>query len=220
MGLKEDFYELPPSKCLLGGFLLCVVYYFLVFDKGDKFTTQIQGVQNEINDKTGRLAEVQKAMSNKNAFEQEVKALEKDFINLLKFFPVRMDMNDIQKDITSILNKSNTKVVSIKETTVQNRFAGYLENGIDLEVNSNFHEIMSFLSEITKMNKVVDFRAMDFVSENSTAEASHIKFKMQFSVFAQDPNFDKKPAATGSATAPATPPPGGKWKIFLAFSFS
>jgi Tfp pilus assembly protein PilO len=197
MGLKEDFLELPPSKCLLAGFLLCVVYYFLIFDKGERYTTQIQGVQAEINDKNTRLAEVQKAMGNKNAFEQEVKALEKDFIDLLKFFPVRLDMNDIQRDITTILNKSDTKIVSIKESTVQNRFDGYLENGIDLEINSDFHQIMSFLSEITKMNKVVDFRAMDFISNNSNAESSHIKFRMQFSIFAQDPNYNKKANPAG-----------------------
>ena len=203
MGLKEDFYELPPSKCLLGGFLLCVVYYFLLFDKGTQFTNDIQKLQKDIAEKTVKLEEVEKAVSDTRAFEQGVASLQKDFVELLKYFPLSMDMNDIQKEMTEVLNKSGVKVVSLKETAVQNRFPGYIENGIELESIADFHQIMTFLADITKIDKVVDFRAMDFISDGSNDETSRIKFKMEFSVFAQDPNAQKK------ADDP-NKPPGGK----------
>ncbi len=194
MGLKEDLIEMSPSKCLMGGFLICLVYYFTMFDKGAEYTDEIQRIQVEINEKNVRLENAKKAKSNTAAFEAEVKSLEKDFIEILKFFPVNMDMNDVQKEMTEVLNKSGIKVTSLKEALVASRFTGYTENGLDLETISDFHQVMEFLSEVTKMNKVVDFRAMEFVSDGSTDETSRIKFKMQFSVFKKDPAADvKKP---------------------------
>ncbi len=202
MGIKEELYELPPAKCFLIGLVFCAAYYFIFFDKGDQFVEMITRTQAEVNNKTERLAEVQKTVADKNSFKQKVKDLENDFLEILKFFPVNMNMNDVQKEISGLLSQRELKVDSVKEVAVQNRFTGYIENGVDLEAIADFHQVMSFLADITKLNKVVDFRSMDFISEQATPENTKIRLKMQFSIFMQDPNAKK--------ADPANPNGGGK----------
>lgn len=195
MGIKEDLQELSPSKSLMIGILVAVVYYFLVFDKGEVVTAQIQTVQVDIDDKNRRLSEVQKAISNKVAFEREAQSLTKDLEELQKFFPVNLSINDVQKEITNILQKTDTKVLTFSEEKITNRFPGYAENGVNVECLGSFHDIMTFLSEVTKMDKVVDFKTMDFASDGSTDEASTVKSKIKLSVFSKDVNAAKESEA-------------------------
>jgi Tfp pilus assembly protein PilO len=186
MGIKEDFQELSPAKCLVIGLLLCVVYYFALFDKGESVVAEAATIQTDIDAVRGRLRAVKNAMNNKVAFEGTVVALTKDLEDLLKFFPLALDMNDIQRDLTDKLKITENKLVKISEVEAKSRFPGYVEYGVELEVLGGFHEIMGFLSAITKMNRVVDVRAMSLRVENANDEFSMITFKITLSVFGQE----------------------------------
>lgn len=185
MGIKEDFQELSPAKCLVIGLLICVVYYFVLFDKGEAITSEWNTVQAEIDGFKSRLNAVKNAMSDKSAFEGTIVALTRDLEELLKYFPLVLDMNDIQRDLTDKLKVTDNKLIKINEVETKSRFPGYNEYGVELETLGGFHELMAFLSAITKMNRVVDFRQMELKSENSTDEFSMVKFKITLSVFAQ-----------------------------------
>lgn len=196
MGLKEDFQDITPSKCLMLGFVLCIVYYFLFFNKGSGIIQQMNSMQTDINDKKNRLAEVKRAMDNKTAFETEVTALTKDLEELLKYFPASMDMNQMQTDLTARLRDTNNKLVLIKDGEAVSRFSGYSEHGVFVESMGGFHELMSFLSSVTKMNRVVDFRSMEFESSDASDEYSMIKFKINMSVFSLNRSDDKDDSKT------------------------
>lgn len=193
MGLKEDFEGLTPIKGLIVGFVLCAVYYFLIFNKGEDIVASGQSVQQEIDGLNKRLAAVQEALDNKVSFEEQVKAFTKELEELLKFFPNNLDMNDMQKEFTERLTATKNKLVKINDVSMQSRFEGYTENGVEMELLGNYHGIMSFLSEVTKMNRVVDFRLMELDADTQTDELSVIKFKLHLAVFAQDKTVAKPP---------------------------
>ncbi|MCC6137245.1 MAG: type 4a pilus biogenesis protein PilO [Bdellovibrionaceae bacterium] len=198
MGLKEDFQDLTPAKCLVVGFVLCVVYYFVFYNKGEDIVSQASGVQEEISGYNKRLDAIQQALNNKAEFERKVVAFTKELEDLLRFFPTTLDMNEMQKELTEKLKLTENKLIKITEVETVSRFKGYTENGVEIETLGGFHEIMSFLSAITKMNRVVDFRAMDLESQNPTDEFSMIRFKLKLSIFAQEkskPPEEKPPGA-------------------------
>ena len=198
MGLKEDFQDLTPAKCLVVGFVLCVVYYFVFYNKGEDIVSQAAGVQEEIKGYNARLDAVQQALNNKAEFERKVVAFTKELEDLLRFFPTTLDMNEMQKELTEKLKLTENKLIKITEVDTVSRFKGYTENGVEIETLGGFHEIMAFLSAITKMNRVVDFRAMDLESQNPTDELSMIRFKLKLSIFAQEkikPVEEKPPGA-------------------------
>lgn len=186
MGLKEDFQDLTPAKCLVIGFVLCVVYYFVFYNKGEDIIASSQAVQEEIKGYRKRLNAVQEALNNKAAFEQKVVAFTKELEELLKFFPTNLDMNEMQKELTERLKQTDNKLVKISEVETRSRFGGYTEHGVEIETMGGFHEIMAFLASITRMNRVVDFRSMELESQNPTDEMSMVKFKLKLSIFAQD----------------------------------
>ncbi|MCB9072972.1 MAG: type 4a pilus biogenesis protein PilO [Bdellovibrionaceae bacterium] len=196
MGIKEEFQELSPAKCLVVGLLICVGYYFALFNKGDDITAQWAGIEAEMNGYKTRLQAVKTAMSDKASFESTVTSLTRDLEELLKYFPLVLDMNDIERELTDKLRMTQNQLIKISDNDTKSRFPGYNEYGVQIESQGGFHEIMNFLSAITKMNRVVDFRTINLKSVSSTDEVSMVQFKMNLSVFAQ--NQEKSQAPTNS----------------------
>lgn len=186
MGIKEDFENLTPAKCLVAGFFLCVAYYFTMYDKGEVIKASTAAVQAEVDGLSKRLTSVQAALNNKLAFEEKVKAFSKELEDLLRFFPENLNINDMQKEFVDKLGKTNNTFSNITNINIESRFPGYVENGIELQMSGGFNDIMMFLSEITKMDRVVDFRYMEFNTEKQTDEVAIVRFKVNLSIFSKD----------------------------------
>ncbi|MBY0383964.1 type 4a pilus biogenesis protein PilO [bacterium] len=209
MGLKEDFQDLSPSKCLAGGLVLAGVYFALVFDNGKDLETQITQTQNSIQETKVRLTAVENALEDKTSTEARATAITKELEELLKFFPANINVNDFQKDISSILKKTNNRLLKMQDEKVDGRFPGYVEQGIKLESEGGFHEAMDFLSAMTKMPRMIDIKSLKFDSTGSTDEMSLVKIEMLLTVFSYDAAAEKA-ANPGAPPVPgATPPPPG-----------
>jgi Tfp pilus assembly protein PilO len=186
MALKDEFNNLSLFKCLLIGGGIMAGYYFFVFDKGEKQVAEMNTIQEDVNKKKVLLNQVQQAIADKVAFQRESEALEIEMKQLMVYMPVHLDMNEMQRDLTLRLQETNNKVQSLKNAEVTSRFPGYTEHGLDLQSVGGFHEIMAFLSSITKLNRIVDFKTMDFETLTTTEDGTLIQFKTLISVFKKD----------------------------------
>lgn len=197
MGIKDDFKNLEPSKAAMVGIILATIYYFLLFDKGDAITAEKATLQTTINQKTERLKQVENAMNNKAAFQKEVDELTRNFDDLIKYFPVDLDMNNMLYQVRKRLEATSNKMESIKKGEAKTRrFEGYNEATMEIESRGSFHDAMSFLSSLTSMDRVVDFIKMDLASDGSTDEISQVKLKLTLSIFSQSEK-SKPPAGSG-----------------------
>ena len=191
MGLKEDFQDLAPSKCLMGGILIAGVYFAIMFDNGKDKVAQAEATRAEILQTKARLDAVENALEDKTSTEARATAISKELEELLKFFPSNTNNNDFQKEISGLLKKTNNRLLKMQDETVESRFAGYIEQGIKLESEGGFHEFMDFLSLLTKMPRMIDIKVLKFDSAGSTDEMSLVKIEMLLTVFSYDANAAK-----------------------------
>ncbi len=198
MGLKEDFQDLAPSKCLMGGILLAGVYFAVLFDNGKDQLKQTTDMRAEILQTKARLDNVENALENKASTEARATAISKELEELLKFFPANTNNSDFQKDVSTLLKKTNNRLLKMQDETVDSRFPGYVEHGIKLESEGGFHEFMDFLSLMTKMPRMIDIKGLKFDSTGSTDEMSLVKIELLLTVFSYDP----------AAAKAAAPEPG------------
>ncbi len=196
MGLKEDFQNLSPSKCLMGGILLAGIYFAVVFNNGKDKETLAEATRAEILQTKARLDAVENALENKTSTEARATAISKELEELLKFFPSNTNNNDFQKEISALLKKTNNRLLKMQDETVESRFPGYIEQGIKLEAEGGYHEFMDFLSLLTKMSRMIDLKFLKFNSTGSTDEMSLVKSELLLTVFSYD-------AAAAKAAAPA-----------------
>jgi Tfp pilus assembly protein PilO len=197
MGVKEDFQALAPAKCLMGGILLAGVYFAIMFDSGRDKITQAEATRAEILETKARLDRVEDALEDKSSTEARATAISKELEELLKFFPANANNSDFQKDISTLLKKTNNRLLKMQDETVESRFPGYIEHGIKLESEGGFHEFMDFLSLMTKMPRMIDIKVLKYESTGSTDEMSLVKIEMLLTVFSYDA------AAAKAATTPA-----------------
>lgn len=183
MALKDDFKNLTPSKAAMLGFLAAVIYYFLIFDKGEVLIQETEQLRVEINKKNVRLQEVRSIMEDQVAFKAEVDRLSESIEQLLKYFPVDLDIHNTSSKITSRLEEHNNQVLEVKAAPMKPRFAGYDEKGLEVEANGNFHGVMEFLASLTQLDKVVDFKDLELNGEKSSDDFSSIHMKLLLSVF-------------------------------------
>lgn len=203
MGLKEDFKDLTPSKCLAGGILLAGVYYALLFDSGKNLEVQISTINQEAAATKNRIDEVENALQDKASHEARASAITKELEELLKFFPSDININDFQKDVSALLKKSNNRLIKIQEEKVEGRFPGYVEIGVLLEAEGGFQEMMDFLSALTKMPRMVDIKKLKFsTTEASNDEMSQVRAQMLLTIFSYDAAAEK---AAAEAVQGATP---------------
>lgn len=197
MGLKEDFQDLTPSKCLAGGLLLAGIYFAAMFDNGKTIDDQASQTQAALQETKARLDAVENALEDKTTFEARATAITKELEELLKFFPANININDFQKEVAALLKKTNNRLLKMQDEKVDNRFSGYIEQGIKLESEGGFNEIMDFLAALTQMPRMIDIKNLKFESTGSTDDMSLVKVQMLLTIFSYDPAADK-----------ATPPPG------------
>ncbi len=195
MGLKEDFKELTPSKCLAGGLLLAGVYYALMFDNGASLDTQVDTLKQSITETKTRIEEVENALQDKASHEARSSAITKELEELLKFFPTDININDFQKDVSALLKKSNNRLIKIQEEKVEGRYPGYVEIGVLLDAEGGFQEMMDFLSVLTKMPRMVDIKSLKFTAtEASNDEMSQVRAQFLLTIFSYDAAAEKAAA--------------------------
>lgn len=202
MGLKEDFQDLTPSKCLAGGLLLAGMYFAVFFNSGKEIDNQVSTTQISVQETKGRLDAVENALDDKTSTEARAAAIAKEFEELLKFFPANININDFQKEVAAILKKTNNRLLKMQDEKVESRFPGYIEQGIKLESEGGFHEIMDFLAALTQMSRMIDIKTLKFESSGSTDDMSLVKVETTLTIFSYDSAADK-------AASSAPPGAGG-----------
>jgi Tfp pilus assembly protein PilO len=187
MALVDDVKKLTPVQCIMIGCGLTVLYYFLMFNNGEAQVLEANNVQAELNIKNARLEQVNRAIENKAAFQKQAIAITKELEQLLKFLPVELDMNEMQKVLTQRLQDTNNKVQNLKVVPLESRFDGYLEQGLSLQTTGTFHSILSFLSAVTQLDRLVDFKTVDFDNMGTKEGQASVQFKTVVSIFSQMP---------------------------------
>ena len=187
MALMDDIKGFTPVKCLLIGCGLLAGYKFTIYDQGLAQQAEITSLQDDMEKKRQSMAEVNKAMADKEAFQKEADLIAREYERLTAYMPAELDINAFQKDLSVKLQASGNRLQSMKNEVLTARFPGFFEQGMNVQSLGSFHAIMEFMSEVTKMNRIVDFTTMGFDALPASEGASQIQFKTVMSVFSKAP---------------------------------
>ena len=156
----QQLESLEPKVAFLVGFLLAALYYLLLFDDGKGLRTSISSLQSQIDVQQRTLSGIEEALLNKKKFEEQAAEINSSIASFLEYFPERIDSdqtNQFIKEISKAAEKNAATVVSLKPAARDSEFANYPEIGIDFVVEASFQNIMRFISDLTRLKRVIDF---------------------------------------------------------------
>jgi len=208
------------SKIFGIGVALAVGYYFLMYDNGSTIEASIKAAQDRTTAAKKTLAETEKAMADADRFGKEVQATQDQFEKIIRFMPMSLDSNEMTKTINDITNEVGVRArIEPKPVDPPNGFTQSVK--IDLQLEGNFSQIVTFLSKISQVQRLLVFDKITLAPNATggvtTSQGAALTFKATLIGYrylkdAPDPLDNAPPGAPGQPPAqPATPPaqPGG-----------
>lgn len=162
MDLQEEFNKLDLQKCFAIGIGLAALYWVLWYNDGSGFDTQIIQAQQNISKNQAALNQVREALDDKKKFEEEIKTITQNMKDFQRYFAPDMDTNKLQAKVSQLAEQHSLVVINLKPLEKTSEFPKYSETAVEFRIEGPFHNIMEFISSLTKMEKAIDFSKMNF----------------------------------------------------------
>ncbi|MCJ8277570.1 MAG: type 4a pilus biogenesis protein PilO [Bdellovibrionales bacterium] len=186
--LKDQLDKIDTKQALMVGILIAVLYYFAAFDDGRRIDYEIAEAQKQIAADRATLAKVEKALQDKKRFESEIREITNHMKEFQEYFPLNFSGNTLEAKVTEFSQKYGLTVINLKQLPIESEFKNYPETTVEFVVEGEFHNIMNFVSEITKLKKAMDFKDMNF-KVSQQADDPKIKFRTKLTVYGNTDGF-------------------------------
>ncbi len=165
MDLMEEFNKLDMQKCFLVGVGLVFFYWLLFYDGGKTLDAQIaQQIQSQKKNETA-LQRVRKALDDKVRFEEEIQTISRNMQDFQKYFsPEGMSINVLQSRVSKLAENHSLIVNKMEPGERSSEFPKYKETAVTFSIEGPFHNVMEFISSLTKQERAIDFSEMNFKS--------------------------------------------------------
>ncbi len=165
MDLMEEFNKLDMQKCFLAGVGLVFVYYILFFDSGKAIDAQVAQQRQSQQQNSSALQQVRKALDDKVRFEQDIQNISRNMKDFQTYFsPEGMNINVLQGRISKLAENHSLIVNQMEPKERESEFPKYQETAVNFSVEGPFHNVMEFVSSLTKQERALDFSTMNFKS--------------------------------------------------------
>ena len=160
MGLQEQFDQLDLKNCLLIGAFIAGFYYFFFFDNGEAIKNRIERNNKEYSIKEEGLRKIEESREDQKKYEEENRAIMNYMRVFEHYFSHDMSVNEILSKVSSFIEKLELSPNILKPLKGSNEFVDYQEDMVQIQVEGSFHNVMLFISMLTKMERAIDFKKM------------------------------------------------------------
>ena len=182
MALQDQLDQLGNKKCLFISAVIAILYYFFFFDDGQNINSQIKNNHNNLAQKQKELDKIKSSLANKEIFEMENKKLFENMKDFERYFTPNITNSIILSKISSYIKQSDLIVNSLKPDQPYEEFPNYPEKVVSLDISGQYHNLMDFLSKLTQMERVVNFKNMSLKVTNK-GDIPIVNLKMNLVVY-------------------------------------
>jgi len=168
-----DFKDLAKLKWYTQVFIVAIVCGGLLAGFWYQFLTPIQ---NDIQNKTGKVAELQKLVAKSQVQQRELAKIKQEamelqaMVDMLKsVLPLEKETDQIFRAVQLQAAASGLKVSRVAPRSTTDHEA-YTEYPIDLDVNGTYHNVGAFLDRIRRLPRIVNISGLRLQSRASEGE--------------------------------------------------
>ena len=162
--MEEALKNLTFGKAFAIGGALLIFYYFMMFDNGAGLELQIERVQGEIEKNNIELRIIKKAEEDAARYEEAMKTLGDDMAKVSRALPEELNSFDMLKIVTNEAKVTGLEIVRVAGTQSRSgqspADAFYESIDVDAELAGQFGQVMLFLSNLTKQDKIITPQSM------------------------------------------------------------
>jgi Tfp pilus assembly protein PilO len=161
--------EATWSKVIVAGLIVAGLYWSLYYDDGADLETSIQALRVQHAEAEKNLQETRQAMADTEKFEKEVRNNEVQFEKVLEYLPQEMNSNELTRMINEIVAQTGTRLLQTKPQLNSERKDFYEITRVDLTIEGQFVGVVTFLSALSRVPKLLTFEKVEVKVNPSSA---------------------------------------------------
>ena len=176
--LIEKIKSMPPIQAAIIGFVLALIFYLLWFDSGVSQKRQISSITKDIGVLSNELVTLEKAVVDADKLNRLIEQVGEGVNKLSKYIPEKLTDTDVVKDLSTSARSVGATVVGIRvKSAKSNSDDIYDLVSVEVELRGVFDEIMAFLSQLTKVDRIYTLEDMNFSIKRRGEHRSEVSFK-------------------------------------------
>lgn len=161
----------------VGGVVCGVLYYAMAYNSGDGIVTSINQVKEQIEAATVVKKETEKLLANQIDLRREQQELGNKFQLALQQLPREQNVAEILSYIQSLAKAAGARVTDIEPGRSEPREI-YEEMAVNVTLVGNFSEITQFLSDISKIKRIIKIRELRIDPQSKVSKALIAKVQL------------------------------------------
>ena len=166
MSLQDQLNQLDNKKCLIISLVIAGFYYFFFFDENQGIKSQIKVSHDNLAKKQGELDKIDVSIKNKEKFELENKELFENMKDFEHYLNPNLPNDVLLEKVSNYAKTSDVIVNNLEFDKPHEEFSDYPGKVVFVNVSSQYHNLMGFISKLTQMERVIDFENMSLKVEN------------------------------------------------------
>jgi Tfp pilus assembly protein PilO len=176
MNYLEKLAKLDWPKVALGTFLMGALGYFGLYDDGTAATASLQAAQGQVKEAQALLKKTEIAVADAERFQQKIKVTSAQFKALTEFMPADAGIADIIEIAQREASAAGVRVIRIEPKDKTERILFYETRQIELQLSGTFAQLVLFLSNISKVPRLLTFEKMSLTGSGQTSESPNLDF--------------------------------------------
>ena len=201
-----QFGDMTWSMAVLFALVACAIYWFGIRDDGSQIDAEIEAARNTFNAAQESLNKMKRDLENATKFEAKVKATKEDFEKVISFMPEDMNAAKLNEIVSEQVGLSGLRSVRIEPQADSVKRDFYETSRLSFEVEGTFAQVMTLLSNISRIPRLMTFDSIQIDTGRSGSGATD---KLSFKAvivgyrYVPDPALNEdSPATKGAANAP------------------
>lgn len=193
--MEQKLKEIDTAKALLIGVVIAVVYYFALFDDGSSLEMSINTTQASITQKTTEIASMKKTLEDAKKHAEISAKIGAELEQVLQAVPESYNSVELMKLISNEAKVVGANILSVKGNDVKLKDtdeASFAPIRVDVDLTGTFNQIMLFLSNMTKVSKVILMKTINIQGAKNTMTSStaspSLSFKASFEAYRYVPD--------------------------------
>ncbi len=131
-------------------------YWFFIYDAGLNIIQETDGIRNQIIQTDKNIKKKEEEIKQAVIFDNSVRQLGKELELFYEYFPYQLTNRQLFQDLTRLSKDSGLEIMSMKGSSRRQQKTELYETlTVQLIVEGEFAEFLSFLSKLTDLDKVV-----------------------------------------------------------------
>ncbi len=170
--------EFSWQKVMLIALAVTAGYYFLMFDDGTSLDASITAIKSSVESEKDLLKKTAEAMNDLQRFKEDLNSQEAQVKEVLAFLPRQMNASELLSTIQDRANQAGLRILKTDPQDEVRKVEFYEVMTINLELGGTFPQIVTFLSLISKLPRLVTLEKMDLAAtDNRGSDSTRIEFK-------------------------------------------